>query len=52
MVDKMVTPKKNPLIDRKHIVYFDRDNLEQLKGQLLYYLKNPDSAKKIDKEGR
>lgn len=52
MVDKMITPKKNPLIDRKHIVYYDRDNLEQLKGQLLYYLKNPDLARKIGKEGR
>jgi len=51
MVDKMITPIINPLINNKHVVFYDRDDFLKLKKQILFYLKNPDLIKKIAKEG-
>ena len=51
VVDKMLTPIVNPLIDKKHVVFYDRNNLEDLKTKILFYLKNPDLIEKIGKEG-
>ena len=52
IVDKMLTPIKNPLLHQKHLVYYDRNNLEELKNILLYYLQNDNLRKKISNEGR
>ena len=53
MVDKMITPIVNPLIDKKHIIFYDRNNLEDLKANILFYLKNVDQfiRNKISKRG-
>jgi len=51
MVDKMITPVTNPLIDEKHVIFYDINNLIELKKKILFYLKNQDLIKKIAKEG-
>ena len=51
IVDKMLTPVVNPLIDGEHVVFYDRDNLAELEEKVSYYLKNPDLIKKIAKQG-
>tara|TARA_Y100000389_G_C17451862_1_gene515425 strand:- start:1011 stop:1868 length:858 start_codon:yes stop_codon:yes gene_type:complete len=50
-VDIMMTPIKNPLIDKKHVIFYNRKNLSELKEKLIFYLKNPDLCKSIAKEG-
>ena len=51
IVDKMITPIKNPLINEKHVIFYDRDNLEELKTKILFYLKNEKLREKIAKDG-
>lgn len=50
-VDKMLTPKINPLINEKHIIFYDRNNLLELKEKILFYLNNQELAKKISQQG-
>lgn len=51
LVDNMKTPIKNPLINEKHLVFYNRNNLNELKEKILFYLKNDDLREKIAKEG-
>jgi hypothetical protein len=51
MVDKMITPTIYPLIDKKHIVFYDRNNLKELRDKILYYLNNEELRMTIAKEG-
>jgi len=51
MVDQMKTPKINPLVDGKHIIYYDRENLEELKEKVAFFLKNNEVRTKIAEEG-
>lgn len=50
-VDNMKTPIINPLINEKHVIFYNRNNLLELKKKILFYLKTPDLAKKISHEG-
>lgn len=50
-VDRMITPIIHPLIDGTHIIYYDRDNLNDLKEKVLYYLNNEKHRVDIAKEG-
>tara|TARA_Y100000389_G_scaffold204968_1_gene261383 strand:- start:8365 stop:8943 length:579 start_codon:yes stop_codon:yes gene_type:complete len=50
-VDIMKTPVVNPLLNKKHVIFYDRNNLSNLKEEILFYLKNEDQAKKISEEG-
>lgn len=49
MSDPMITPIINPLINEKHIVYYD--SLEMLKSKIIYYLNNISELEKISKSG-
>lgn len=51
LVDKMMTPVKNPFIDGEHLVYYDRKNLPDLERKILYYLKNDEERIRIAKNG-
>ena len=48
-VDRMFTPIINPLIDGKHLIYYDltENGLEILYKKILYYLENEDEYNKI-----
>ena len=37
LVDKMITPIINPLINGKHVVFNDLNNLMELKNKILFY---------------
>jgi hypothetical protein len=50
-VDKMKTPIVNPLINKKHVVFYDRNDFFKLKNDILFYLNNLDLAKNISNEG-
>lgn len=52
-VDKMYSMNnlQNPLKDKVHLLYYDRDNLSTLKTLLVYYMKHPNEAKKIADRG-
>jgi hypothetical protein len=50
-VDIMKTPLINPLINKKHVIFYDRNNLSELKKNILFYLKHPELATKIAQEG-
>jgi len=52
-VDRMFTPLTNPLIDGKHCIFYDLSDqgLANLKEKLLFFMKNPDLAETIAKEG-
>ena len=50
-VDKMLTPITNPLINEKHIIFYNRNNFQELKEKILFYLNNPDLAKDISQQG-
>lgn len=47
--DQMLTPVKNPLIDKKHIIYYK--NIKQLHQLLIYYLNNTKEREEISKNG-
>jgi hypothetical protein len=51
MSDRMITPLTNPFIDKKHIVYYDRNNLNQLEEYINYYLLNDELRKEIAENG-
>ena len=36
MVDKMLTPIVNPLIDKEHIIFYDKNNLDDLKQKIIF----------------
>jgi hypothetical protein len=50
-VDIMKTPITNPLINEKHVIFYDKNDPLKLKEKILFYLKNPDLAKNISQEG-
>ena len=50
-IDQMIMPVKEPFVHEKHLVYFDKNNLLQLKYKLKYYLENELEAAKIAEEG-
>ncbi len=50
-VDNMLTPIINPLINEKHVIFYDRNNLLELKNKILFYLNNLELAKKISQQG-
>ena len=50
-VDKMFTPIVNPLINEKHLIFYDKDNLLELKKKIIFYLNNKDLATKISQQG-
>lgn len=49
--DKMLTPIINPLIHKKHLIYYNRDNMPELITLLNYYLENEEERKTIAYEG-
>ena len=49
--DKMLTPVTHPFEHKKHLVYYDRENIEELSSLIDYYLKNENERLKIAKEG-
>ena len=51
VVDRMVTPIVNPLLDGKHVVFYDLDDLAELKRKLLFYLDAPSAREGVAKEG-
>lgn len=51
IVDKMITPVKNPFIDGEHLIYYDRDNLSDLHEKIIYYLEHDDIRKSIARKG-
>tara|TARA_Y100000992_G_scaffold269530_1_gene209292 strand:- start:180 stop:1079 length:900 start_codon:yes stop_codon:yes gene_type:complete len=51
LVDKMLTPTKNPLLDGIHLVYYDRNNMDELMSKIDYYLKNEEERLKIAQQG-
>lgn len=50
-VDKMLMPINNKLINKKHLIFYDYNNLEDLKNKIIYYLNNEVERIKIAKEG-
>ena len=50
-VDRMFTPIKNSFIHKKHCIYYHRNNLQNLKNSLIYYLRHPGEASKIASSG-
>lgn len=50
-VDNMLTPITYPLINEKHIIFYDKNNLLELAEKILFYLNNLELAKKISKQG-
>ena len=51
MVDKMLTPIVNPLIDKEHIIFYDKNNLDDLKQKIIFHLNNDNLREKIAKNG-
>ena len=51
VVDRMLTPTVNPLLDGKHVVFYDLDDLAELKRKLLFYLNTPSARERIAKDG-
>ena len=49
--DKMLTPVIHPLEHKKHLIYYDRENIEELSSLIDYYLENENERLKIAKEG-
>tara|TARA_B110001452_G_C15167619_1_gene405890 strand:- start:61 stop:966 length:906 start_codon:yes stop_codon:yes gene_type:complete len=49
--DKMLTPVVNPFEHKKHLIYYDRENIDELSLLIEYYLKNDDERKQIALEG-
>jgi spore maturation protein CgeB len=47
----MLTPTENQFIHKKHLIYYDRDNINNLEKDILYYLTNKNERLKIAKEG-
>ena len=50
-VDKMITPVINPFVNKKHLIYYDVLNLEELKKNIIYYLKNNSERNIISENG-
>ncbi len=51
-VDRMVMPVKHPFEHKKHIYYYHRNDMTNLKNALLYYLEHPEERKQIAVEGQ
>ena len=49
--DKMLTPVVHPFEHKKHLIYYDRENIDELSSLIDYYLKNENERLKIAKEG-
>jgi hypothetical protein len=50
--DNDCIPLPNPLIDGEHLVYYDINNLPELRKKINYYLENTEEAEKIANAGR
>lgn len=50
-VDPLFVPMPTPLLNEKHLVYYDNNNKTDLWSKLDYYRQNKDLAKKIALEG-
>lgn len=50
-VDNMLTPVTNPLINEKHIIFYDRNNFSELAEKIMFYLHHPQLATKISQQG-
>ena len=50
-VDKMYSPMKYPLEHKKHLLYYDLNNLSELEEMIKYYLHNENERIKIAKDG-
>jgi len=49
--DRMITPVINPFIDKKHLVYYDRNNFQQLKELVNFYLHHDEERNEITTNG-
>lgn len=49
--DKIFTPLLNPLEHKKHLIFYDRNNLNELNELIDYYLSHPNEANEIAKNG-
>lgn len=47
MVDHLFVPYPHPLVDGKHIVFFDNNNETEFMSKLMYYHTHPEEARKI-----
>lgn len=51
-VDRMVMPVKHPFEHKKHIYYYHRNDMTDLKNALLHFLEHPEERKQIAIEGQ
>lgn len=51
LVDKMITPVKNPFVDGEHLIYYDRNDTSDLHQKITYYLENNEIRETIAKNG-
>ncbi len=49
MVDSMITPVKNPFVNKKHLIYYN--SLTELENEINYYLNNEEERNRIANEG-
>lgn len=52
ITEKMLLPRINPLVDRVHLVEYNRDNMEELEEKIKYFLKHSEERNKIASCGR
>jgi len=50
-LDETYTPVPNPLEHEKHVVFYNPNDLDDLKDKIEYYLSHTDEADKIAKNG-
>lgn len=50
-VDKMITPIVHPLVHQKHVIFYNKNNLADLRMKLQYYLENSEVRETIAREG-
>jgi hypothetical protein len=49
--DKVLTPVDFPLIHKQHLIFYDRNNLNELDELIEYYLNNEEERKRISMSG-
>lgn len=47
----MITPINNNLKNKKHLIFYKKNDFFKLKQKILFYLENKDLARKIAKTG-
>lgn len=50
--DKILTPIKNPLIDKVHCVFYDKTNLDEMFKLVEYYLSHDEERERIATQGK